>query len=218
MSSVTYDPITATKKFAVSDFDDRFRILARAINDNDSKITDLNDKVTALEDSGTGNSSGGSSGTSCDCASKGYITQDTADDRYATSVHTHSDYLTQSTADNRYALKGDGSTGGGGGGSTWTSLSKEGTSPSFTLEADTEYTCSNELTSLTIILSSFTGEAIVNFKSGNTATTFTCSGAKMIGLNCFGGTFTPAAKMCYTIMFDYDGTNVVGYVGGYTNV
>lgn len=237
MGSVTYEPITVTKKFAVSDFDTRFRTLVTAINDNDGRITDLNEKVTALEDSGTGNSSSGSSGTSCDCASKGYITQDIGDERYAASVHSHTNYLTESTGDSRYAKltsgkisenvipetiarKSDlpsGSTGGSGGSTTWSQSSKTGSTVSFALEEDTEYTCSDNLTSLTITATDFTGEAIVNFKSESTATTFTCTGAKMIGLNCFGGTFTPTTTMCYTIMFDYDGTNVVGYVGGYTN-
>lgn len=217
MSSVSITNISSTKNFAISDFNNRFSALATAVNDNDGRITDLTTEVTNLKNSGTGNSSSGSSGTSCDCASKGYITQDTADERYAAFVHTHTDYLTQSTADNRYALKGDGS-GGSGGSSTWSTTTKTGTTVSFSLEPDTEYTCSSELTSLMITASSFTGEAIVNFKSGSTATTFTCTSAKMVGLNCFGGTFTPTTTMCYTIMFDYDGTNVVGYVGGYTNV
>lgn len=106
----------------------------------------------------------------------------------------------------------------GGGGTSWATAGDDTTTAiSITLADATEYTYTAEAASLTITATNFTGESIVHFTSGSTKTTFTCENVKMMGLNCYAGTFKPISNMIYTIMFDYDGTNVVGYVGGYTN-
>ena len=142
---------------------------------------------------------------------------DTDEDGYYKSypLLTSGGFIPEERIPNTIARVGSSS---GGGGTSWATVGDDTTTAiSITLADATEYTYTAEAASLTITATNFTGESIVHFTSGSTKTTFTCENVKMMGLNCYAGTFKPMSNMIYTIMFDYDGTNAVGYVGGYTN-
>ena len=103
------------------------------------------------------------------------------------------------------------------GGSSWTKTTDTSTTEISLIIADQiEYVYNASATSVSITVTDFTGESVVHFSSGSTASTFTCA-AKMIGYHCYGGTFTPVKNTRYSIMFSHDGLNVIGHVGGYAN-
>lgn len=103
------------------------------------------------------------------------------------------------------------------GGSSWTKTTDTSTTEiSLTIADQNEYVYNASATSVSITVTDFTGESVVHFSSGSTASTFTCA-AKMIGYHCYGGTFTPVKNTRYSIMFSHDGLNVIGHVGGYAN-
>ena len=105
----------------------------------------------------------------------------------------------------------------GVGGSSWTKTTDTSTTEiSLTIADQNEYVYNASATSVSITVTDFTGESVVHFSSGSTASTFTCA-AKMIGYHCYGGTFTPVKNTRYSIMFSHDGLNVIGHVGGYAN-
>lgn len=109
--------------------------------------------------------------------------------------------------------------GGSGSGDSWASLG-DGTLTTIAIEFvnRVEYTYPTAATSITITIpdDGFEGEMILHFRSGGTATTFTVpDSVLMAGLNCYCGKFYPTANTQYTIMFDYNGTDIVGFVGGY---
>lgn len=103
------------------------------------------------------------------------------------------------------------------GGSSWTKTTDTSTTEiSLTIADQNEYVYNASATSVSITVTDFTGESVIHFSSGSTASTFTCA-AKMIGYHCYGGTFTPVKNTRYSIMFSHDGLNVIGHVGGYAN-
>lgn len=105
----------------------------------------------------------------------------------------------------------------GVGGSSWTKTTDTSTTEiSLTIADQNEYVYNASATSVSITVTDFTGESVVHFSSGSTASTFTCA-AKMIGYHCYGGTFIPVKNTRYSIMFSHDGLNVIGHVGGYAN-
>lgn len=173
-----------------------------------------------------------------------YAEKDHAHTIYASSSHTHSDYVTTDSLENQLnnyvtseewddeiGTDNDASTikgrlkilettgGSGGSEDSWASLG-DGTLTTIAIEFvnRVEYTYPTPATSITITIpdDGFEGEMILHFESGTTATTFTVpDSVSMAGLNCYSGKFYPVANTRYTIMFDYNGTDIVGFVGGY---
>lgn len=106
----------------------------------------------------------------------------------------------------------------GVGGSSWTKYDPDTSTTDITLTIGDlcEYTYTASATKMTLTVNADVTGAILHFSVGSTAASFTCANVKFIGLHCYAGTFLPAVNTRYTVLFSYDGVNVVGTVGGYS--
>ena len=114
-------------------------------------------------------------------------------------------FLTQNSADLRYQR-------------LWNSQTISITEvTSATLINNHEKFYATALTTLTVTTGTFTGKCVFHFLSGETATAYSTENGNYyhVGYHCYAGTFTPQKNTKYTLIYTWDGTNIICNVGGY---
>lgn len=114
-------------------------------------------------------------------------------------------FLTQNSADLRYQK-------------LWNSQTISITEvTSATLIDNHERFYATALTTLTVTTGTFTGKCVFHFLSGETATAYSTENGNYyhVGYHCYAGIFTPQKNTKYTLIYTWDGTNIVCNVGGY---